>query len=246
MLNRYHFFYFIFFSRPVACPTRLNVGIMMFAAAFASYLLRVNMSINILGMVQPSNSTNDTSDVRLFLICTDMPSVSIMFLPISLSLSVCVCRCLVWTAIRLGCKWTEHDSGSVLLRIHVDTNTRRHSGRLDWWTTGDRYCAGPECGSYNADPVRGESFVLGCFHYALWHWHIWRWYFPSNTKSYCEMGAAQREREIRFDNGRWHSRHGSHLAGGRLADGQLRMGVCIPRAGLGHDIADCRLVLHRL
>lgn len=212
---------FFLFLRLVACPTRLNVGIMMFAAAFASYLLRVNMSINILGMVQPSNNTNDTSDVRFFFefeqICHrfDRHILSCF----SLSFLLYVCRCLVWTSIWLGCEWTEYDSGSVLLRVHVDADTGRHFGRLDWWATGDWHCAGSKCSGHNADPVRGGSFVLGRLHHAIWHWNIWRWHFPSNSESYCEMGAAKREREIRFDNGRWHIRYGYHMASGRLADG---------------------------
>lgn len=36
-------------------PTRLNVAILLFMACFISYMLRVNMSINILGMVEPTN-----------------------------------------------------------------------------------------------------------------------------------------------------------------------------------------------
>lgn len=36
-------------------PTRLNVGLLLFMACFISYMLRVNMSINILGMVEPTN-----------------------------------------------------------------------------------------------------------------------------------------------------------------------------------------------
>lgn len=47
----------------VEWPTRLNVGIMMFLAAFTTYLLRINMSINILGMVKSSNNTDRTPDV---------------------------------------------------------------------------------------------------------------------------------------------------------------------------------------
>lgn len=35
-------------------PTRLNVGLMLFASCFVSYMLRVNMSINILAMVHHS------------------------------------------------------------------------------------------------------------------------------------------------------------------------------------------------
>lgn len=40
-------------SIPESIPTRLNVGLMLFLACFMSYMLRVNMSINILGMVEP-------------------------------------------------------------------------------------------------------------------------------------------------------------------------------------------------
>lgn len=32
-------------------PARLNIGLMLFASCFVSYMLRVNMSINILSMV---------------------------------------------------------------------------------------------------------------------------------------------------------------------------------------------------
>lgn len=46
-------------------PTRLNVGVMMFTGCFIAYMLRVNLSINILAMVEPQtlplhlNSTTD-------------------------------------------------------------------------------------------------------------------------------------------------------------------------------------------
>lgn len=35
-------------------PVRLNIGLMLFASCFVSYMLRVNMSINILAMVHHS------------------------------------------------------------------------------------------------------------------------------------------------------------------------------------------------
>lgn len=37
-------------------PARLNVGIMVFFACFFTYMLRANMSINLLAMVQPTAS----------------------------------------------------------------------------------------------------------------------------------------------------------------------------------------------
>lgn len=56
-------------------PIRLIIGILLFLASFTSYILRVNMSINILGMVYPThhhhhndttaNSTVIVHDVRL-------------------------------------------------------------------------------------------------------------------------------------------------------------------------------------
>lgn len=44
-----------FFSIPEKIPTRFNVGVMLFMACFISYMLRVNISINILAMVEPTN-----------------------------------------------------------------------------------------------------------------------------------------------------------------------------------------------
>lgn len=51
MQNFIECFYFI--SDKI--PTRFNVGVMLFMACFISYMLRVNMSINILAMVEPTN-----------------------------------------------------------------------------------------------------------------------------------------------------------------------------------------------
>lgn len=42
-------------------PTRLSVGLMLFMAAFACYLLRVNMSMIIIAMIQPKNVTANAS-----------------------------------------------------------------------------------------------------------------------------------------------------------------------------------------
>lgn len=49
------------FSKPDNVPVRLSVGIMLLMASFTSYLLRVNMSINILGMVHPKHHHNHTN-----------------------------------------------------------------------------------------------------------------------------------------------------------------------------------------
>lgn len=51
------FFFSIFTDR---IPARLNIGLMLFSACFISYMLRVNMSINILAMVKSKPSINET------------------------------------------------------------------------------------------------------------------------------------------------------------------------------------------
>lgn len=42
-------------------PARLNIGLMLFAACFISYMLRVNMSINILAMVKSAPAKDNAT-----------------------------------------------------------------------------------------------------------------------------------------------------------------------------------------
>lgn len=54
------------FSVNCSIPVRLNLGIMMFMACFSSYMLRVNISINILAMTRPTPvTTGRTSTVMM-------------------------------------------------------------------------------------------------------------------------------------------------------------------------------------
>ena len=50
----YNFFFIIVILDKI--PVRLNVGVMLFMASFISYMLRVNFSITLIGMVEPSAS----------------------------------------------------------------------------------------------------------------------------------------------------------------------------------------------
>lgn len=63
-------------------PARLNIGLMLFFACFITYMLRVNMSINILGMVK----SIPTMDVNGTLHTTDI-DVSIELIKIDIILS---------------------------------------------------------------------------------------------------------------------------------------------------------------
>ncbi|XP_021706133.1 sialin [Aedes aegypti] len=47
-------------------PTRLNIGIMLFMSCFVSYMLRVNMSVNLLAMVQPIQKMNQPAVKPMF------------------------------------------------------------------------------------------------------------------------------------------------------------------------------------
>lgn len=49
---------FLFLNDVDSIPTRLNVGIMSFLICFVAYILRANISINILAMKIPANKTN--------------------------------------------------------------------------------------------------------------------------------------------------------------------------------------------
>ncbi|KFB47840.1 hypothetical protein ZHAS_00015886 [Anopheles sinensis] len=69
-------------SSPYRIPTRFNVSIMLFMACLISYMLRVNMSVNILAMVQPIQSSakqpvpaNTTSDFSINR--TTLPAVNV-------------------------------------------------------------------------------------------------------------------------------------------------------------------------
>lgn len=60
------------------------------------------------------------------------------------------------------------------------------------------------------------------------------------------MGAAKREGKIRVDNDRWHIGHSCHMAGGRLAHGELWMGICVQCTGHRCAAVGCALVFHRI
>lgn len=50
-------------------PTRFNVAMMLFMACFVAYMVRVNISVNILAMVVPDNKTGEAEeppDVRQY------------------------------------------------------------------------------------------------------------------------------------------------------------------------------------
>lgn len=251
---------FLLYLRLVTCPTRLSVGIMLFIAAFASYLLRVNMSINILGMVEPSNRTNAAKDVRLdFMQPPFFQCASFFFQP--------TISCVVWTAIWLECKRTEHHFRRLFLGIYANANPRWNSGRLVWWATCDRHLTCAECDRNDLHSVCGEAIVLGCVHFAIQYWAFWSkidafgfWiatmnnfescsflgrHFSGNSKSHFEMGAAQWEREVCFDSGRRYIGHRCNVASGRLAHGQLWMGVSVLCSGPSYIAVDCALVFHR-
>lgn len=56
---------FLLLCAAAKIPVRLNIGLMLFAACFVSYMLRVNMSINILAMVKSSSYANATAPVDI-------------------------------------------------------------------------------------------------------------------------------------------------------------------------------------
>lgn len=51
---------------PAKIPSRFNVAVMLFMACFTSYMLRTNISINLIAMVQDTNNSTNSSlpDVR--------------------------------------------------------------------------------------------------------------------------------------------------------------------------------------
>lgn len=53
-------------------PVRLGIALMLFATTFVSYIVRVNLSISILGMVRTQQIENQTEDVKY-----DLPDVSL-------------------------------------------------------------------------------------------------------------------------------------------------------------------------
>lgn len=52
---------------PDKIPARLNVGVMLFMACFITYMLRVNISINIIAMVKDTTiiNANNTNNISL-------------------------------------------------------------------------------------------------------------------------------------------------------------------------------------
>ena len=41
-------------------PARFNVGVMLFMACFTAYMLRTNISVNLIAMVQDTSNNNNT------------------------------------------------------------------------------------------------------------------------------------------------------------------------------------------
>jgi hypothetical protein len=52
---------FSFFSFLGKIPARFNVAVMLFMACFTAYMLRTNISINLIAMVQDSNNSTNGS-----------------------------------------------------------------------------------------------------------------------------------------------------------------------------------------
>lgn len=51
--------YFSSFFFPAKIPARFNVGVMLFMACFTAYMLRTNISINLIAMVEDTNNNTN-------------------------------------------------------------------------------------------------------------------------------------------------------------------------------------------
>lgn len=57
-------------------PTRLPIGLMIFASTFVGYVIRVNLSISILGMVRAHHAENSTDNGK-YELQFELPDVSV-------------------------------------------------------------------------------------------------------------------------------------------------------------------------
>lgn len=103
-------------------PARFNVGLMLFMACFTSYMLRTNISINLIAMVQETNSNNT------------LPDVSTWWSNEKLSLSMF--SLLVWSEISVGQKGAVVHSRRLLLGLFSDF----FAWWRDGWTLGRSPC----------------------------------------------------------------------------------------------------------
>lgn len=61
----------------VKIPTRINIGLMIFFSSLFSYMIRVNMSINILAMVKPTATDENGTIIELPDVSIENPVFSI-------------------------------------------------------------------------------------------------------------------------------------------------------------------------
>lgn len=176
-----------------SCPTRLNVAVMLFMSAFTCYVLRVNMSINILGMVQPTTAENKTLEpppdvsfgVSLFpfegneeIEISDRSITQNVAKTATMITVTEVCFVylflVVWTTIRLVEGRAESAARLVLLWIHSNSTAQWRSVRYGRWSHRDRLCTSAErCRNSIHSAHCTSLFILVCVPNACADWYAW-------------------------------------------------------------------------
>lgn len=136
---------------------RLIVGIMLFMASFTSYLLRVNMSINILGMAMPI-TTNDTSVI-------EVPDVGYVLLGLHIRSNFCLtiffCSPIVRSSIQLVSGGSESSIGSIPLGFSHQSIARRITYRTIWRSSHHWIWSNIKRRYDLIDSVVSETIIMG-------------------------------------------------------------------------------------
>lgn len=140
-------------------PTRLGIALMLFATTFVMYLIRVNLSISILGMVRTHKQTENET------IKFDLPDVSVWhpiewFCSISNAHVLCFVCFLVRSALQLDKFPAKSHTECVLLRFHGDSIDRWCFESNFWPTHCGGHVVGLQCNCYGLCSVGGRNLSI--------------------------------------------------------------------------------------
>lgn len=229
-------------------PVRLSIALMLFATTFVSYIVRVNLSISILGMVRIENQTEDvkydlpdvswaienrahcTAILKSWVIALHSISVRSTIQLVKFATKSCVERILLW-----------FDGNSIDWRIVESIAGTSNRCWYEPWIECDRYSF-RSVGSWTV-------IILGGFCCAILSWRffrkfdgssivdanklIWMLFFDSFSGNFgarppnlhSKMGSHTGNGKIHMHFNRWHSRNRADMAIRCISNDTLGMGV---------------------
>lgn len=153
---------------------------------------------------------------------------------------------LVWTSIQLVAGATKLIIGFVLLGLHVNSVARWNSVGVFRCTSCYWLRAWFKWMLHSMHSASSEILILGCIFCTGTDWHCCRIHLPGDAWHYIKMVTEEWERKVYVHGARWVARNSHHMAIGRLANGKIRLGLCLLCAGDVHFVCYVRLVCERL